>query len=104
MLNYQLLQTTMSEANRNIYAFWPRLSNEVIAKNTQNSTGGCKMDPLSFKITGIGVHLLKVGHVIPLRKVASILAAQMLLTFSKFKLWDKIKRYGLGYPNQRVYI
>ena len=95
-----------SEANRNIYAFWPRLANEVIANNTQNSTWW--MQDGSF----IRLKSLELGYTLPeswtrkvrLGNVRIYLSGTNLLTFSKFKLWDpEMSGNGLGYPIQRVY-
>ena len=95
-----------SESNRNIYAFWPRLSNELNENNTQISTWW--MQDGSF----MRLKSLEIGYSLPkswvkkmrLGTVRLYLSGTNLLTFSKFKLWDpEMGGNGLGYPIQRVY-
>lgn len=95
-----------SEANRDIYAFWPRLANEVIDNNMQTSTWW--MQDGSF----MRLKSLEIGYSLPkswvkkmrLGTVRLYLSGTNLLTFSKFKLWDpEMGGNGLGYPIQRVY-
>lgn len=95
-----------SEANRNIYAFWPRLSNELNENNTQMSTWW--MQDGSF----MRLKSLEIGYSLPkswvtkmrLGSIRLYLSGTNLLTFSKFKLWDpEMGGNGLGYPIQRVY-
>lgn len=105
-----LLQTIAddhwSEANRDIYAFWPRLANEVIKNNTQASTWW--MHNGSF----MRLKSLEIGYTLPekwtrkisLNNVRFYFSGTNLLTFSKFKLWDpEMGGNGLGYPIQQVY-
>lgn len=95
-----------TEENRNIRAFWPRLSEEQNANNSQVSTW--------FMRDGSFLRLksAEFGYTIPdrLSKKLGInmtriyLSGSNLLTFSKFKLWDpEMQGNGLGYPIQRVY-
>mgnify|MGYP000755307463 FL=1 len=95
-----------SEANRNIYTFWPRLANESVPNNTQSSTWW--MQDGSF----MRLKSLELGYTLPERwtrkarisNVRIYLNGTNLLTFSKFKLWDpEMGGNGLGYPIQRVY-
>lgn len=95
-----------SEENRNIYAFWPRLGNEVSLNNTQCSTWW--MQDGSF----LRLKSLEIGYSFPenwIRKCGLNMArvylnGTNLLTFSKFKLWDpEMGSNGLGYPIQRVF-
>lgn len=95
-----------SEANRDIYAFWPRLANEVIDNNMKMSTWW--MQDGSF----MRLKSLEIGYSLPkswvkkmrLGTVRLYLSGTNLLTFSKFKLWDpEMGGNGLGYPIQRVY-
>lgn len=95
-----------SESNRDIYAFWPRLANEVIDNNMQTSTWW--MQDGSF----MRLKSLEIGYSLPkswvkkmrLGTVRLYLSGTNLLTFSKFKLWDpEMGGNGLGYPIQRVY-
>ncbi len=95
-----------SEDNRNLYALWPRLSDQIINNNTQTSTW--------FMRNGSFLRLKKVelGYTIPERITNKIkmktfrayISGTNLLTFSKFKLWDpEMAGNGLGYPLQKVY-
>lgn len=95
-----------SEDNRDLYAFWPRLSETTIANNQQHSTW--------FMRDGSFIRLksLELGYTIPTTwtKKAKIetlrvyLSGSNLLCFSKFKLWDpEMGGNGLGYPVQRVF-
>jgi hypothetical protein len=94
-----------SEYNRNLYALWPRLSNESVANNNLRSTW--------FMRNGSFLRLksLELGYTLPvnLTKKVNISKARLytsgtnLLTFSKFKLWDpEMAGNGLGYPVQKV--
>lgn len=95
-----------SEENRDIYAFWPRLGNELSANNTQTSTWW--MQDGSF----LRLKSVEIGYSLPntmirkagLNMVRIYLSGTNLLTFSKFKLWDpEMGANGLGYPIQRVF-
>lgn len=95
-----------AENNRNIYAFWPRLSNASVKNNTQDSTWWMQDG------TFMRLKSLEVGYTLPkeltrkchLGNVRIYLSGTNLLTFSKFKLWDpEMGGNGLGYPIQRVY-
>ena len=95
-----------SEDNRDIYAFWPRLSPTVINNNSQSSTWW--MRDASF----LRLKTVELGYSIPekLAKRMNIQSLRLyvtgnnLLTFSTFKLWDpEMGSNGLGYPIQRVY-
>lgn len=95
-----------SEDSRNIYALWPRLSDRIIANNTQRNTW--------FMRDGSFLRLKSVefGYTIPekiterykIKNLRAYLSGTNLLTFSKFKLWDpEMGGNGLGYPIQRVF-
>lgn len=95
-----------SEENRDLYAFWPRLSNTENKNNAQKSTWW--MRDGSF----IRLKSLEIGYSLPqsLVKKASLsnvriyLSGTNLLCFSKFKLWDpEMGATGMGYPLQRVF-
>lgn len=95
-----------SEDNRNIYAFWPRLSPNIVHNNTQTSTWW--MHDGSFirlKTVELGYTFTqKVLKKIGVQSLRLYLTGNNLLTFSKFKLWDaEMGNNGLGYPIQRVY-
>ncbi len=95
-----------SEANRNLYALWPRLSETLISNNTQTSTW--------FMRNGSFLRLKSVefGYSLPKRLISRAkmtrarfyVSGTNLLTFSKFKLWDpEMGGNGLAYPIQKVY-
>ncbi|HBX21174.1 MAG TPA: SusC/RagA family TonB-linked outer membrane protein [Porphyromonadaceae bacterium] len=95
-----------SEDNQNLYAFWPRLSANVNANNTQTSTW--------FMRDGSFLRLkqVEIGYTIPgewqkklhLNQFRVYVSGTNLLQFSKFKLWDvEMGGNGLGYPIQRVF-
>jgi TonB-linked SusC/RagA family outer membrane protein len=95
-----------SEGNRDLYAFWPRLSPNLIHNNTQRSTWW--MHDASF----VRLKTVELGYTLPdrLTKRLAIQSLRLyvtgnnLLTFSSFKLWDpEMGANGLGYPIQRVY-
>ena len=95
-----------SEDDRNLYAFWPRLSDSSIKNNEQTSTW--------FMRDGSFIRLksMEVGYTLPaswtkkmkLDRIRLYLSGSNLLCFSKFKLWDpEMGGKGLGYPIQRVF-
>ncbi|MDR0395593.1 MAG: TonB-dependent receptor [Tannerella sp.] len=94
-----------SEDNRNIYAIWPRLSDEYVENNMKSSTWWMR-DGSFLRLKSV-----EIGYSLP-QNVASRLymsglriyfSATNLLTFSKFKMWDpEMGGSGLGYPVQRV--
>ena len=96
-----------SENNRDLYAAWPRLSDQVVDNNNRPSTWFLKNGAfLRLKSIELGYTLSEKG----LLKKASIknmrfyLSGTNLLTFSSFKLWDiEMGGNGLGYPIQRVF-
>ena len=101
-----IANSVWTEENRDIYAFWPRLSEEASANNTQTSTW--------FMRDGSFLRLksAEIGYTLPQKWTKKIgmsmcrlyLSGTNLLTFSAFKLWDpEMKGNGLGYPIQRVY-
>lgn len=96
-----------SEDNRNLYAAWPRFSDQVIENNRQTSTWFMR-DGAFLRLKSV-----EVGYTIPKNtfvKKAGIssmrfyLSGTNLLTISKFKLWDvEMGGNGLGYPIQKVF-
>lgn len=95
-----------SEDNRNLYAFWPRLSPNIVHNNTQTSTwwmhngSFIRLKTVELGYTFSQKALKKVG----VQSLRLYLTGNNLLTFSKFKLWDaEMGNNGLGYPIQRVY-
>jgi TonB-linked SusC/RagA family outer membrane protein len=94
-----------SETNRDIYALWPRLDENLNANNTQTNTwfmqdGGF----LRLKQAEIGYSLpQKVIDRLKMEKVRFYATGSNLFVLSKFKLWDpELAGKGLEYPNQRV--
>lgn len=94
-----------SENNRNLNAFWPRLSAEPIDNNDVNSTFWLRDG--SF----VRLKSAEFGYTLPekLTRKASIGRLRFyanglnLLLWSKFKMWDpEMAGNGLGYPIQRV--
>lgn len=95
-----------SETDRNVYAFWPRLSNQAVSNNDQTSTWF--MQDASF----LRLKSVEIGYSIPERAMKKIFLSNLriyvsgtnLLCWSGFKLWDpEMAGNGLGYPLQRVY-
>ena len=95
-----------SESNRDIHAFWPRLSNYSIGNNTQTSTWWMRNGAfLRLKTIELGYTFpskwTKVAH---MQMIRLYLSGSNLLCFSNFKLWDpEMAGNGLGYPVQRVF-
>ncbi|MEC5144956.1 TonB-linked outer membrane protein, SusC/RagA family [Chitinophaga sp. 180180018-2] len=94
-----------SESNRNLYAFWPRLSDQFNWNNLQKSTWWMRSgDFLRLKSVELGYtfpkSLLNRAHITNARIYANTLN---LFVLSKFKTWDpEMGGNGLGYPVQRV--
>ena len=95
-----------SESNRDVYALWPRLSENVQSNNTVRSTW--------FMRDGSFLRLksMELGYTIPqsISKKLNITSLRIycsginLWTFSKFQMWDvEMGGNGLGYPVQKVY-
>lgn len=95
-----------SEENRNLYAFWPRLSTTIINNNRQRNTWFMRDGSfLRLKSVELGYSIpksiIKKFHVASLRVYYS---GTNLLSFSKFKLWDpEMAGNGFNYPVQRVH-
>lgn len=94
-----------SETNRNLYAFWPRLSEFPIVNNQVSSTywlrngGFVRLKSAEFGYT-LPEKLTKRYYVSMLRFYVS---GTNLFHWSKFKMWDpEMGGNGLGYPLQRV--
>nr|WP_197718652.1 TonB-dependent receptor [Pedobacter schmidteae] len=95
-----------SEDNRNMQAFWPRLSPNVSANNTQTSNWWMrngsflrlKSVELGYNLSGKSVAKLGIGSI---RVYAS---GTNLFVKSSFKMWDPEQgSNGLGYPLQKVF-
>ena len=94
-----------SEENRNIKAFWPRLSEFQVHNNNVNSTYWLR--------NGAFVRLksAELGYTLPVKWTKSFyvnmfrvyVSGTNLFHWSKFKMWDpEMAGNGLGYPVQRV--
>jgi len=95
-----------SEDNRNSYAFWPRLSSEVINNNAQPSSWWLRSgDFLRLKQIDLGYNIPdKFAKRLRLANARIYFSALNLFTLSSFKLWDvEMGGNGLGYPIQKVY-
>ena len=95
-----------SEDNRNLYAFWPRLSDRINENNTQVSTWWMRNGAmLRLKSVEIGYNLPeKAARKIGMSKLRVYVNATNLFAVSNFKLWDpEMGANGLGYPLQRVF-
>ena len=93
-----------SEDNRDLYASWPRLSDQLVDNNNRNSTwwlrdGGF----LRLKSIEIGYSFKTENFSkVKLDALRLYLSGTNLLTFSKFKIWDvEMGGNGLGYPIQK---
>ncbi|RAW02430.1 SusC/RagA family TonB-linked outer membrane protein [Pseudochryseolinea flava] len=94
-----------SEDNRDPYAFWPRLSDQIEWNNVQPSTWWLRNG--SF----IRLKTVTIGYSFPsIEKLANLkprvyFSANNLFAISKFDMWDvEMGGNGLGYPLQRVYM
>ncbi|WP_246485083.1 SusC/RagA family TonB-linked outer membrane protein [Chitinophaga qingshengii] len=95
-----------SENNRDLYAFWPRLSYSYQGNNLQTSTWWMRNG--SF----LRLKTVELGYTLPARGLKRYRLSNLriyangfnLLSFSNFKLWDvEMGGNGLGYPVQRVF-
>ncbi|MFD1616277.1 SusC/RagA family TonB-linked outer membrane protein [Gelatiniphilus marinus] len=95
-----------SETNRNIYAKWPRLSDNFVQNNNQTNTWFMQDGAfLRLKQAEFGYSLSdKLITKLKMEKVRFYVSGTNLLVLSKFKLWDpELAGNGLNYPNQRVF-
>lgn len=95
-----------SENNRNLHAFWPRLSTTALDNNTRNSTWWLRNG--SF----LRLKNAEIGYTLPselmkktlIQNLRVYLSGSNLLYWSSFKMWDpEMAGNGLGYPVQRVF-
>jgi len=95
-----------SESNRDVYAFWPRLSDRTILNNSWTSTWWMRNGAfLRLKTVEIGYtlssSLLKRFR---MSNARFYLNGNNLFVISSFKLWDpEMGSNGLAYPVQRVF-
>ena len=94
-----------SENDRNLYASWPRLSDQVIDNNNRNSTWWLRDGTfLRLKSLEIG-YSFNAGFLekVKLKNARIYLTGTNLLTISRFKIWDvEMGGNGLGYPIQQT--
>ena len=92
-----------SEENRNLYALWPRLSQNISWNNAQPSTWFMRNQAF------VRLKSVEAGYTLPKRLVERINVANArvylnglnLMSISSFKLWDvEMGGNGLGYPVQ----
>ncbi len=95
-----------SEDNRNLYAFWPRLSESKNENNSQSSTWWLRDGSfLRLKTAEIGYTLPeKLTRKVHINTARIYVSGSNLGLWSKFKMWDpEMADGGLGYPVQRVF-
>ena len=93
-----------SENDRNLFAAWPRLSDQLIDNNNRNSTWWLRDGSfLRLKSIEFGYSVSdKLASKVNLSSARIYVTGTNLLTFSKFKLWDvEMGGNGLGYPIQQ---
>ncbi|MFC4672314.1 TonB-dependent receptor [Dysgonomonas termitidis] len=101
-----IVENHWSEDNRNLYAFWPRLSDIQNNNNNQRSTWWMRNGAfLRLKNVEVGYNVpQKMLRKIGLSNCRIYGNATNLFVLSKFKAWDpEMGGNGLGYPVQRVY-
>lgn len=96
-----------TEDNRNIYAFFPRLSNEQIENNNQSSTWWLRNGSF-LKLSSLELGYEPKGRWVKQKTGMDgfriYLSGTNLFKLSKFKMWDaELKGNGMGYPLQRVF-
>ena len=95
-----------SEDNRDLYAFWPRLSSTIIENNVQSSSWWLQNnDFLRLKNLELGYRASeKLTESLGLRSLRIYASGINLAVWSSFKLWDpEMGGNGLGYPIQSTY-
>ncbi len=95
-----------SEDNRDLYAFWPRLSDKFVENNNQTSSWWMRNgDFLRLKSIEAGYNVPeKVTSKMGIKSLRVYFSGNNLAVWSKFKLWDpEMGGNGLGYPIQSVY-
>jgi TonB-linked SusC/RagA family outer membrane protein len=93
-----------SEDNRNLYAFWPRLSTWRVNSNNINSTWWMRDGSfIRLKSVDLGYTLPDIKK-LKLKGTRIYMSASNLFVISSFKLWDvEMGGNGLNYPVQSVY-
>ena len=94
-----------TEQSQNPYATWPRLMQEVLNNNLQQSSWWMRDGQfLRLKSVELGYSLpKKLSSKLKLSSMRVYVNGANLLLFSKFKLWDiELGSNGMNYPLQRV--
>ena len=99
-----ITENNWSENNPNPYAFWPRLSTEVVENNNHSSTWWLRDGDF------IRLKNIEFGYTIPKTLLRNsdltfrfYLSGLNLFNYSSFDLWDiEMAGNGLGYPPQRI--
>jgi TonB-linked SusC/RagA family outer membrane protein len=95
-----------SESERDLYSFWPRLSDTFIENNNQSSSWWMRDGSfLRLKTVEAGYNLPpKFLSKFGIRALRIYFTGNNLAVWSKFKIWDpEMGGNGLGYPIQSVY-
>jgi len=99
-------QDHWSEDNRDLYAFWPRLSNTYVDNNNEVSSwwmrngAFLRLKSIEFGYNAPEELISKIG----IKGLRVYFSGNNLAVWSKFKLWDpEMGGSGLGYPIQSVY-
>ena len=92
-----------SENDRDLYAAWPRLSDQLIDNNNRNSTWWLR-DGSFLRLKSLEVGYSMNEELVQKAKLESArfyISTTNLFTISKFKIWDvEMGGNGLGYPIQ----
>jgi TonB-linked SusC/RagA family outer membrane protein len=95
-----------SEDNRDLYAFWPRLSDKPVENNNQVSTWWMRDGSfLRLKSIEIGYNApKKFNSKIGVQDLRVYISGSNIGVWSVYKMWDpEMGGNGLGYPIQSVY-
>ncbi|MCH7400984.1 SusC/RagA family TonB-linked outer membrane protein [Belliella kenyensis] len=95
-----------SEENRDLYAFWPRMSSYFVENNNQTSTWWMRNGAfLRLKNVEVGYNApTQFAEKLKLRSLRVYGSGSNLAVWSNFKMWDpEMGGSGLGYPVQSVY-
>ncbi|WP_460538493.1 SusC/RagA family TonB-linked outer membrane protein [Echinicola sediminis] len=101
-----IAESHWSEENRDLYAFWPRLSDYFVENNNQSSTWWMRNGAF------LRLKNVEVGYTLPQQILSKFKLEHMrvyangsnLGVWSKFDMWDpEMGGNGLGYPVQSVY-
>lgn len=95
-----------SEDNRNPYAAWPRLSEQIVSNNNRSSTWWLRDGSyLRLKTIELGYTVpQRITEKIRLKQLRVYFSGNNIFTLSKFKTWDvEMASNGLNYPIQRVF-